>query len=369
MVDAPPRAAPELTAEERADIGTLVTELPALRQQLQELDLLIQQNMLETESQRLRLEAAQEALRQLERSGGFSREQYQETVTKVHQTRLRHLSAEHQDELLQSKKETIQQLADVAQFALVLAARLDPDAVDPALVIPAPAPEPPPQEAGRSASLPPPSESAIIEAQEEERSWIARQLHNGPAQSLTNLILRAEICERMVSTDLPGAVRELHDLRDTVHRTLQDMRRFIFDVRPMILDDLGLAPALRRFIDDWNAQNQHGAVTLTVLGTERRFARSKELAIFRIVQDAVKTSDGKTGEHATAAQVLFEDRAIRVTLESPLGGRADAAPLPDAPLPPGYQMIQQRAATIGGTAGLEVRANARVLSVTVPTDQ
>ncbi|HEY8741671.1 MAG TPA: histidine kinase, partial [Chloroflexota bacterium] len=210
--------------------------------------------------------------------------------------------------------------------------------------------------------LPPPSETAIIEAQEEERSWIARQMHNGPAQALTNLILRAEICERMIGSDTEAVRSELHDLRQTIHRTLQDMRRFIFDVRPMILDDLGLLPALRRFVDDWNAQGERTPVTLSVIGQERRIARAKELAIFRMVQDAIKMPEGRNGEQATAVQLVMEDHAIHVTLEAPAGSQTEAA----APLPAGYHTIQQRSAIVGGTTSMELRAGTRVLKVIVP---
>ncbi|HEV7214072.1 MAG TPA: histidine kinase [Chloroflexota bacterium] len=362
-------AAP-LSDAERADTAGLAQELPALRHQVQELGLLLQQNDMEMESQRLRSESADQALNQLERGGGFSREQYQQLVVQAHQSQLRYLSVQHQQELLHTKREIVQQLVDVVQFALSLAAKLDPTSVEPATLVqppkPAEAVDAVTQHVGLAAPLPPPSETAIIEAQEEERSWIARQLHNGPAQSLTNLILRAEICERMIGSDTETVRSELHDLRQTIHRTLQDMRRFIFDVRPMILDDLGLLPALRRFVDDWNGQGERNPVTLTVAGQERRIARAKELALFRMVQDAVKMPDGRSGGQATVVQVVMEEQAVRVTIESPVGSQTENAA---APLPAGYHIIQQRGAIVGGATSLETRAGARVLKVVIPLNE
>ncbi|MGI8913566.1 MAG: sensor histidine kinase [Chloroflexota bacterium] len=362
--------APTISDVERANIGSLVHELPSLLHQAQELDLLLHQNEMELESQRLRSESAEQALRQLEQGGGFSREQYQQLVTQAHQGQLRYLSVQHQQELLASKRETVQQVIDVAQFALTLAARIDPSSVDvagaarpmpqPALTVPAP------ETAAQNEILPPPSETAIIEAQEEERSWIARQLHNGPAQALTNLILRAEICERMIGTDTEAVKAELHDLRQTIHRTLQDMRRFIFDVRPMILDDLGLLPALRRFVDDWNTQSGRTPVTLSVVGQERRIARAKELAIFRMVQDAIKMPEGRNGEQATVVQLMIEDAAIQVTMEAPAGSQAESG---TAPHPAGYHTIQQRSAIVGGRTSMDIRAGTRVLKVVIPLSE
>jgi two-component system, NarL family, sensor histidine kinase DegS len=363
-------APPTLSAAERADAGGLAQELPLLRHQLQELAVLLQQNETELASQRLRSENAEQTLRELEQSGGFSREQYQQLVSQAHQSQLRFQSVEHQQELLHSKQETIRQVVDVAQFALTLAARLDPSAVEPSSVVGPTATasrvEALPDSSSRTEPLPPPSETAIIEAQEEERSWIARQLHNGPAQALTNLILRAEICERMIGSDTDAVKQELHELRQTILRTLQDMRRFIFDVRPMILDDLGLLPALKRFVDDWNGQGGRTPVTLNVIGQERRIARAKELAIFRMVQDAIKMPEGRNGEQATSVQVIIEDAAIRITLEAPAGNQAEAG---TASLPAGYHTIQQRCAIVGGTASMDVRAGTRILKVTVPLSE
>lgn len=359
-----------LSDAERADTAGLALELPTLRHQVQELNLLLQQNEMEVESQRLRSESAEQALSQLERGGGFSREQYQQLVVQAHQSQLRFISVQHQQELLHTKREIVQQLVDVAQFALTLAAKLDPTSVDPATLVQPSKPTEPVDTAtpplGLAASLPPPNETVIIEAQEEERSWIARQLHNGPAQSLTNLILRAEICERMIGSDTETVRTELHDLRQTIHRTLQDMRRFIFDVRPMILDDLGLLPALRRFVDDWNTQGERNPVTLTVAGQERRIARAKELAIFRIVQDALKMPDGRTGGQATVVQVVMEAQDVRITIETSAGSQAETA---EAPLPAGYHIIQQRSAIVGGATSLEIRAGTRVLKVVIPLSE
>ncbi len=88
----------------------------------------------------------------------------------------------------------------------------------------------------------------IIQAQEKERLRISLQMHDGPAQSMSNLVLRAEICQRLMDRDLDQARAELGALKSAINTTLQDTRRFIFDLRPMILDDLGLIPTLRRYV-------------------------------------------------------------------------------------------------------------------------
>ncbi len=126
----------------------------------------------------------------------------------------------------------------------------------------------------------------MIQAQENERLWVSRQIHDGPAQTMTNLVLRAEICERLLDLDIARAKSELSGLKSIVNTTLQDTRRFIFDLRPMILDDLGLEPTLRRYIQQFTDKFKV-EVGVTINGMNGRLPSQLEVAIFRIVQEAL----------------------------------------------------------------------------------
>ena len=94
-------------------------------------------------------------------------------------------------------------------------------------------------------SLPPNVSRMVLNAQEDLRREIARSMHDGPAQSLTNIVLQAQIVARLVDRD-PRRHRGAAPLISMVHQTLDATKNFIFDVRPMVLDDLGLVPTLRR---------------------------------------------------------------------------------------------------------------------------
>ena len=92
----------------------------------------------------------------------------------------------------------------------------------------------------------------IILAQEEERKRIAREIHDGPAQSLANIVLRTEIAERMLGKQEFQLVQaELIDLKGQVRSGLEEIRKIIFNLRPMALDDLGLVPTLRKYVQDF----------------------------------------------------------------------------------------------------------------------
>ena len=124
----------------------------------------------------------------------------------------------------------------------------------------------------------------VIEAQEHERQYLVRQMHDGPAQALTNLILQAEICERLFGKDVNRAREELANLREAVTVTFQKVRSFMFDLRPMMLDDLGLIPTLRKYVEGFQEKSSIPA-NLTISGQDRRLASHYEVTIFRVIQE------------------------------------------------------------------------------------
>ncbi len=137
----------------------------------------------------------------------------------------------------------------------------------------------------------------IIQAQEKERLRISLQMHDGPAQSMSNLVLRAEICQRLLDRDPEMARAELSALKNAINTTLQDTRRFIFDLRPMILDDLGLAPTLRRYVQQVSEKNKL-EINLMVQNLDMRLPSHYEVAIFRFIQEALNN----VIKHANASQ-------------------------------------------------------------------
>ena len=118
------------------------------------------------------------------------------------------------------------------------------------------------------------------------RREIARQMHDGPAQSIANIALQAEVVQRLLRQDASAGERELNALRDMVEHALEETKAFIFDVRPMVLDDLGLMPTLRRAAQD-RARRTGRRIRFESLGADRRLDPEHESALFRIVDDAV----------------------------------------------------------------------------------
>jgi two-component system sensor histidine kinase DegS len=142
----------------------------------------------------------------------------------------------------------------------------------------------------------------IILAQEEERKRIAREIHDGPAQSLANIVLRTEIAERMlIKQEFMMVQEELIDLKGQVRSGLEEIRKIIFNLRPMALDDLGLVPTLRKFTQDFEEKTKIHTV-FELSGKEHRMPSAMEAAIFRLVQEAFTNAY----KHASASHMILE---------------------------------------------------------------
>lgn len=142
----------------------------------------------------------------------------------------------------------------------------------------------------------------IIQAQEEERKRVAREIHDGPAQLMANVVLRAEIAERMLmKQDIEMVHKELQDLKEMVRNSLSEVRKIIFDLRPMALDDLGLVPTLRKYTMD--VSDRTGVlIELTTIGKEMRLPSAMEVAMFRLIQEALSN----VVKHAKARNTLIK---------------------------------------------------------------
>ncbi len=140
----------------------------------------------------------------------------------------------------------------------------------------------------------------VVQVFEKERKRLAREIHDGPAQYLANAIFRLDICERFLEMgELERLKREISDLKGILQANLSDVRRFITDLRPMLLEDLGLVSALSRYVEEWKRLSGIN-VEFKVLGDVSEIANKDiEIAIFRIVQEALSN----VHKHAKASNV------------------------------------------------------------------
>jgi hypothetical protein len=258
------------------------------------------------------------------------------------------------------------------------------------------------EEPDPDAPMPPEVARQIMGAQEDLRREIAREMHDGPAQSLTNIVLQAQIVERLMGSDPERAAREVGQLVAMVQQTLEATKTFIFDVRPMVLDDLGLVPTLRRATRE-RSRRADIPVEFESMGQDRRLAMDLESGLFRMLDeglagylagspDAVSlkldwgdrlTADlvatraipavdpsseveipsveaGQALPPALAALVEERRAAQRAAAEAAI--RASVVPLP----PAAWREIQDRASSVGVDASLRDAGTHLHLSIELP---
>lgn len=197
----------------------------------------------------------------------------------------------------------------------------------------------------------------ILRAQEEERKRIARELHDETAQSLTSIVVSLEALEQQFggadATDEHLWARLRHT-KEIAQRTLDETRRLMFDLRPSVLDDLGLVPALRWFISQRVLPTGLKA-DFQASGLDHRLQDDLETALFRIMQEAI-TNSVKHGK-AKSIQVQLKaegDRIVGVVTDDGQGFHpVQVAGKPDRDRGLGLFGMQERAVLVGGTVQIE----------------
>jgi two-component system sensor histidine kinase DegS len=153
----------------------------------------------------------------------------------------------------------------------------------------------------------------ITRAQEEERKRIARELHDSTAQNLIALLHQVENMLDEKSTIPVSQAKKLWVFYERVRDILQEVRRFSRDLRPSILDDLGLMPALEWLTQELNSN--HGIeATLNIVGEVRRLTTEAELLFFRIVQEALTNIEKHARASRSAVRVEFAEKKITITV-------------------------------------------------------
>ncbi|KPK21823.1 MAG: hypothetical protein AMJ76_01645 [Dehalococcoidia bacterium SM23_28_1] len=208
----------------------------------------------------------------------------------------------------------------------------------------------------------------VTKAQEEERKRIARELHDETAQELVALSRRLDSLISAPSKLSRQDLKLLEELQTQVDKILEGVRRFSQDLRPSVLDDLGLLPALEWLISD--LEKQFGiTIGMAVLGAERRFSPEVELVLFRVAQEALRNVWKHSGASRAWATVEFGDG--KTTLSVRDNGKGFEAPRSPAELANvgklGLAGMEERVRLVGGKLTLESKLHkGTTVTVEVP---
>ncbi len=151
----------------------------------------------------------------------------------------------------------------------------------------------------------------ILEAQEDERRRIARDIHDGPAQHMANAVMKVDICDMVIQKDLKEGLKELASLKESVKIALKEVRNIIFDLRPMSLDDLGLNDTLQEMIESMTRESQMD-IKLTLKPIKEEIEPIIQVAVYRIIQEVFNNI--KKHSKAKHAEVKLDFGTQYITL-------------------------------------------------------
>lgn len=185
----------------------------------------------------------------------------------------------------------------------------------------------------------------LVQAQEGERQRLSRQMHDGPAQALSNFILQTEIAMRLFDLDQAKAKAELDNLKTAATTTFQKVRDFIFELRPMMLDDLGLVPTLKRYVDIFKDETKI-ETRLLVTGKERRLEAYQEVMIFRAIQELLHNVTQHSQANSAKVQLDLGETAVKITVDD--DGKGFDTEVIDQGDGMGLKVIRDRVEMMGG---------------------
>ena len=208
----------------------------------------------------------------------------------------------------------------------------------------------------------------MINSQETERQRLSRQMHDGPAQALSNFIVQTEIAARLFEIDKEKAKNELENLKSTAMSTFQKVRNFISELRPMMLDDLGLLPTVKKYIEIFKEQYGND-VNLSISGSEKRLEPYLEVMIFRALQELMGNSVRHNQDQAVKVQInvqlVLDENQIKLAVID--NGKGFDADLMNSTKGMGLKLIQDRVEMLGGFFDLDSSSGQGCrVSITVP---
>jgi signal transduction histidine kinase len=194
----------------------------------------------------------------------------------------------------------------------------------------------------------------VVKVAEEERHRLARDLHDGVAQTLANAALGIELAQRRAKQDVPAAIADLEQLRGRLLESQKGLRDILFALRPVVLEDGGLGAAARALAERINGQNGSRVIARRV-DADRRFAPEVEAGAFTVIREAANNAI-KTGRAAEVSIDVYEDGGAVVAMVEDNGRGFDVA------------STLQGYATRGSLGLLQMRESARLIGAELSLD-
>ncbi len=212
----------------------------------------------------------------------------------------------------------------------------------------------------------------MFSIQEEERKRIARELHDETSQVVAALNASLETASILIPTDVNKAEGVLKKAQDLSVNILDGIHRLIYELRPSLLDDLGLVAAVR-WLTETNLGVSGIETTVTTRGGQRRMPQNIEATLFRVIQEAVTNIARHSGAKKASVRLAFHDTSIKVQIKDDGHGFNvdEAISSRDRPRGLGLVGMRERVSIVGGS--VEIRSNAQrggtLIKIDIPLEK
>ncbi|GAB6108477.1 sensor histidine kinase [Fusibacter bizertensis] len=153
----------------------------------------------------------------------------------------------------------------------------------------------------------------VLEAQENERMRISRDIHDGPAQQIASIVMKADFCERIARQDIEKGLKELSELKEQSKKALKEVRSIIHDLRPMSLDDLGLNETIETYAMTFSEESQIN-VNVKTGKIIVEIESIVKVAVYRLVQELLNNIKKHAKASEVTIQLEYGSKYLRLTV-------------------------------------------------------
>jgi two-component system sensor histidine kinase DegS len=282
------------------------SDLAETSQSLQEIGLLVNQSNTEVDRLTQREMSLANRVREMEANlESFARKDIRDMYHAAHELELRLMMMRGQVEQLQEREKSIRSyqeklriLLELSEAQLKAEERKQSSTDNRTRLL----------RRSQSAGSGVPFEEVVL-AEEDERLRISRQVLEGPAQVLANVLLRAEVCQRSIERDPDRAQAELTDLTAVASGALRDTRRLLYELRPVVLKEIGVVPTLRRYVAEIARLRGIEAV---IVGpeTDEKLPEVLRMVVYRLVQQMISAGAADDDVTRINVDIRYEDAQV-----------------------------------------------------------
>ena len=213
----------------------------------------------------------------------------------------------------------------------------------------------------------------VLESVEKERQRIARDLHDSTVQNLTSLVHKSELCMKLIELDPIRCKLELSSMGKILREVIEDMRKMIYDLRPMSFDDIGFGVTIERALDKCKAA-YNIRYSFKIEGEEYQLPNMVSISLLRIIQESCSNAINHGNAKMIDIKLIYHEDSIELMVEND-GDGFDVSTIDDLSRDDysgfGLSMMKERIYLLSGDLSIQSKAGEKgcLLTVNLPIER